>query len=147
MVTGQGKDKDDRVERLVEKADAIIDRLIQKELFRDAAALQDDLSRLHLDDSLAVLQANTRYYQAFSNKDLERMSALWLRGVSVQCVHPGLAPLTGYNDIMAMFRVMFQSQDKVFRSTTVRPANVSVTVRASSAHVLCTEEVLGPVGA
>eukprot|EP00292_Cryptomonas_paramecium_P019086 CAMPEP_0113717320 /NCGR_PEP_ID=MMETSP0038_2-20120614/34443_1 /TAXON_ID=2898 /ORGANISM="Cryptomonas paramecium" /LENGTH=118 /DNA_ID=CAMNT_0000645067 /DNA_START=402 /DNA_END=755 /DNA_ORIENTATION=+ /assembly_acc=CAM_ASM_000170 len=118
MVTGQGKDKDDRVERLVE----------EDKVFRDAAALQDDLSRLHLDDSLAVLQANTRYYQAFSNKDLERMSALWLRGVSVQCVHPGLAPLTGYNDIMAMFRVMFQSQDKVFRSTTVRPANVSVTV-------------------
>jgi hypothetical protein len=58
-----------------------------------------------------------------------------------QCIHPGSKPVIGYDNIMNMWISMFTANDSAFQITKIKPANVRVHVRGTSAYVMCTEEV------
>jgi hypothetical protein len=54
----------------------------------------------------AVLGANQVFYDAFNARDIDAMEALWSRGSAVACIHPGWAPLTGRDAVLAAFRAI-----------------------------------------
>jgi len=129
---------------LVEKLESSLDFAVQQERYQEASALRDELSRMHMDDTSAVLKTNSDFYDAFSSKNLELMRRVWHNSPHVECIHPGAKPLLGYEDIVNMWKNMFQARDKVFKSTVIVPSNVKVYVRGTSAFVTCTEEVSAP---
>src|SRR5688572_19635668 len=55
-------------------------------------------------DGLAIRQANAAFYEAFERLDLDAMSSLWARTVTVTCVHPGWDMVSGYEAVMQSWR-------------------------------------------
>uniref|UniRef100_A0A7S4MBM1 SnoaL-like domain-containing protein n=1 Tax=Odontella aurita TaxID=265563 RepID=A0A7S4MBM1_9STRA len=108
-----------------------------------AQAKRDELSREYLDDCGAVLQANLRFYRAFSAKDYGEMSKLWLHDASVLCVHPSHAPLVGASAVLGSWRRMFDTGEgaPAFRRNVVEPSRVRLSMRGSTAILTCDEEV------
>ena len=135
------------VERLLERLETGIESAASQERFKEASALRDEISRMHMDDSSAVLKVNSDFYRAFSTKNITLMGTVWHNSPHVQCIHPGAKPLVGYDNIVSMWSNMFQARDQVFKGTDITPSDVRVHVRGTSAFVTCTEEVIAPSGA
>lgn len=53
-----------------------------------------------MSEEAAVLFANDAFYNAFTTRDLDALKALWSRDAPVVCIHPGWAPLSGYEEVM-----------------------------------------------
>jgi len=132
------------IEKWVEKLETSLESAVKNERYSEASTLRDELSRMHMDDTSAVLKTNSDFYSAFSSKNIELMGNVWHNSPHVQCIHPGAKPLLGYDNIVNMWRNMFQARDKAFKSTAITPSNVKVHVRGTSAFVTCTEEVSSP---
>lgn len=45
-------------------------------------------------------EAESSFYSAFENLDLDLMQATWHRGLEIYCVHPGGPALTGYEQVL-----------------------------------------------
>ena len=135
------------VERLLERLETGIESAASQERFKEASALRDEISRMHMDDNSAVLKVNSDFYRAFSTKNITLMGTVWHNSPYVQCIHPGAKPLVGYDNIVSMWSNMFQARDQVFKGTDITPSDVRVHVRGTSAFVTCTEEVIAPSGA
>jgi len=101
------------------------------------------LRKLHVDDSSSVLRANSDFYKAFTSKNITLMKGVWQDSDTVQCVQPGSRPVVGYKNVLEMWSNMFTSKDHAFSTTQIKPSNVRVHVRGTSAFVMCTEEVSG----
>ena len=129
------------IERMVEKLESSLESAIKLEIYEDATTISSELSRMHIDETAAVLQCNSQFYKAFSTKDVELMGKIWLDDPQVQCIHPGCKPLVGYMDILAMWGNIFDAKDRVFKSTDIRPDSIKVHVRGTSAWVMCNEHV------
>ncbi|MBS2536515.1 nuclear transport factor 2 family protein [Catenulispora sp. NF23] len=57
----------------------------------------------------AITEANEEFYAAAEAGDLDRLGAIWLAGpfeASVQCVHPGWAPVFGREDVLRSWAVV-----------------------------------------
>ncbi|GAA1998987.1 nuclear transport factor 2 family protein [Catenulispora subtropica] len=60
-------------------------------------------------DIEAITEANEEFYAAAEAGDLDRLGAVWLSGpfeASVQCVHPGWAPVFGREDVLRSWAVV-----------------------------------------
>jgi len=60
-------------------------------------------------DIQAITEANEEFYAAAEAGDLDRLGAIWLSGpfeASVQCVHPGWAPVFGREDVLRSWAVV-----------------------------------------
>jgi hypothetical protein len=60
-------------------------------------------------DIAAITEANEEFYNAAEAGDLDRLGAIWLSGpfeASVQCVHPGWAPVSGREDVLRSWAVV-----------------------------------------
>jgi ketosteroid isomerase-like protein len=60
-------------------------------------------------DIEAITEANEEFYAAAEAGDLDRLGAIWLSGpfeASVQCVHPGWAPVFGREDVLRSWAVV-----------------------------------------
>lgn len=57
-------------------------------------------------DRDAILFANEAFYRAFADRDLAAMEELWARDAPVLCIHPGWAPLTERDAVMASWRAI-----------------------------------------
>ena len=95
------------VERLLERLETGIESAASQERFKEASALRDEISRMHMDDSSAVLKVNSDFYRAFSTKNITLMGTVWHNSPYVQCIHPGAKPLVGYDNIVSMWSNMF----------------------------------------
>jgi len=135
------------VERALERLETGIESAASQERFKEASALRDEISRMHMDDTSYVLKVNSDFYKAFSTKNISLMGSVWHNNPHVQCIHPGAKPLVGYHNIVSMWSNMFQARDQVFKATDITPSDVRVHVRGTSAFVTCTEQVLAPSGA
>jgi ketosteroid isomerase-like protein len=85
-----------------------------------------------------VLDANQAFYQAFQNKDMTAMSAVWSQGTSSLCVHPGRQVLKGWEDIRAGW-------EKIFRVTKSLEIELQITateVQENMAYVVLVEKVI-----
>jgi len=89
-----------------------------------------------------VLAANRRFYEAFENRDLDAMSALWERSDRATCTHPGWTTLRGWGKVAASFFALFSgSQTLQFVLT-----QESGEVQGDVAWVSVDENLLGDQG-
>jgi len=126
-----------------------LSKAIQKADFEDASELRKTMDSLHIDDCGFVLQANSAFYKAFSDKDYEAMKAIWMDENSAQCVHPSTPPIMGFANIMRSWKKMFQSADKNndksgFHLNTIEPTSIRLSVKGATAWLTCDEEVFVP---
>jgi len=131
-------------ERKVSRLETKLSRSISCGDFSAAAATRDEMDRMHIDDCGYVLQANSLFYKALSEKDLETMTSLWLQSDCVQCIHPSHKPLVGYKSVMDSWKAMFDSKDRAFQVNTMEPSNVRLSVKGCTAWLTCDEEVYAP---
>ena len=57
----------------------------------------------------AIRDANEEFYNAAESGDLDRLGAIWVSGAyedTVQCVHPGWAPVFGRDDVLRSWAVV-----------------------------------------
>jgi ketosteroid isomerase-like protein len=84
---------------------------IRSEQFSDAARLRDIIASLQLDEEVAILSANTKFYTSFSDCDKHAMGELWADDDSICCMHPGFPPLRGKDQVMDSWEQIFTSQE------------------------------------
>lgn len=85
----------------------------------------------------AVLAANERFYLAFASLDIKEMESVWLTAASVQCIHPGWGPLSGWSDVR-------DSWVRIFNNTSAMsftPHVLHVAVQGDLAWLVCIEEI------
>jgi ketosteroid isomerase-like protein len=58
------------------------------------------------DVRLAVEEANSAFYAAFTSGSLSMMSATWGRGDHVQCIHPAAGCIAGRDDVLQSWRLV-----------------------------------------
>ena len=100
-----------------------------------------DESGMDKSDGAAVMSANTAYYAAFENADIDAMAALWLDGESgrdVLCVYPGWPPLRGRSRVMRSWSVIMANTPYIQFVIT----DVEVDVAGEVAVLSCSENVL-----
>ncbi len=106
-----------------------------------AQSKKDELNKMHIDDCCSVLQANSAFYRAFSNKDYEAMENLWLPDASALCIHPSSQALIGAKNVLNSFKEMFSGGNDAFQKNKMEPSNLRIAVKGTTAIVTCDEEV------
>ena len=84
-----------------------------------------------------VLLANDAFCAAFAGRDDEAMDALWARGASVACVHPGWPPLVGRDAVMASWRGILRGPG----APNIACTDATCHVFGESAFVVCIERL------
>ena len=87
----------------------LLDVAIREEDFAEAARLRDRLKDLKGNSAAGVADANERFYQAFRTSDLAGMRDVWGEGQHVQCLHPGAACISGSEQVMSSWEIVFGS--------------------------------------
>jgi ketosteroid isomerase-like protein len=85
----------------------------------------------------AVLATNERFYRAFESLDIKQMESVWLTSASVQCIHPGWGPLSGWSDVR-------DGWVRIFNNTSAMaftPHILHVSVQGDLAWLVCIEEI------
>jgi len=131
------------------KLESKLAQAIQKGDFQLASQTRQLLDRLHIDDCGNVLQINSAFYQAFTEKNFEKMKVLWLDNDTVQCMHPANPPVAGYLTVLETWKQMFKAAENEFdptgfRINTVKPTNIRLSVKGATAWITCDEEVYIP---
>ena len=87
-------------------------------------------------DKDGILAANAAFYQAFAEADLLAMDQLVAREHSVAIIHPGWPAVSGREQVMETWRLIFAggAQD-------VRPVNPEVFAYGEAARVVVYEKV------
>jgi len=129
------------IEEMVHDVESSMYNAASEGNFDEAQSKKQELNRMHMDDSSFVLEANWRFYKAFSEKDYDAMEALWLHDASALCIHPSHAPLLGANDVLKSFSQMFASGNKNFQRNKMEPTNIRLSVKGTTAIITCDEEV------
>jgi ketosteroid isomerase-like protein len=85
-----------------------------------------------------VEAANTAFYDAFEQRDFDRMSDCWEHSPRVVCTHPGWSTLHGWSSVSASwFALVTNAQRLQFILT-----NTVVSVEGDAAWVNCDENIL-----
>jgi hypothetical protein len=130
-----------KLEEQVSQMEEDLYSAVKAQDFTTASQRQGEISQLHVDDCGLVLQVNSAFYKAFSNKDIADMERIWLKDRSCICIHPSFKPLSGVRDIMHTWKRMFESSVGSFQRTWIDPCDIQLTVKATTAVVTCEEQV------
>lgn len=90
------------------------------------------------EDEKAVAEANHAFYEAFENRDLGAMSAVWEQSERATCTHPGWPTLRGWGQILASFGSLFEKTTFIQFFLT----DQQVHVQGDVAWVIVEENVL-----
>ncbi|XP_058109336.1 uncharacterized protein LOC131252682 isoform X2 [Magnolia sinica] len=116
-----------------------LQRAIEEENYARAAKIRDSLRILHEDSKASILAANARFYNAFKNGDLAAMHAIWAKGDSVFCVHPGAGGISGYDLVMGSWELVLGADYEFPIHIDLK--NVEVHVKGDIGYVTCMEVV------
>ena len=130
-----------QLEEQLSEAEEQLYKAVKAQDYDAAAKKSAEISQTHVDDCGLVLQANSAFYRAFSEKEIREMDRLWLKDRSCICIHPSFKPLTGVNDIMSTWKRMFESSAGSFQRTWIDPCEIQLSVKATTAVVTCVEDV------
>ncbi len=86
-----------------------------------------------MDESDAVLAANTAFYDAFASGDMAAMESAWSKADDLTCIHPGWQALVDRRAVMESWRPILVNPPKV------RCVGPRAFVNATSAYVICYE--------
>lgn len=94
-----------------------------------------------MSDHQAILFSNEAFYQAFAERDMDAMDAIWADDDAVACIHPGWQPLEGREAVLESWRAILSNADSP-PSSAARPAPTcaarwpsSFATRTSSASI------------
>ena len=88
-------------------------------------------------DVEAVVEANLRFYQAFSTLDIAEMEKVWENSDRVLCIHPGWNLLVGWGPVM-------KSWEGIFSNSTLMHFNITdaeAKVEGNCGWVSCVENI------
>ena len=94
-----------------------------------------------MDDVEAVEAANTEYYAAFENGDLDLMHKVWADGEfaeGVACVHPGWSMLRGREEVLRSWALIMANTAYIQFVLT----DVNVKIYGDTAVLTCEENIL-----
>jgi ketosteroid isomerase-like protein len=106
-----------------------------------AQQFRDDISQLHLDDCGSVLQVNSAFYRAFSEKDAKAMESIWWHDGSVQCIHPSHLPIVGATSILESYQSLFETLSASQQKHWIEPTQLRLVVKGCTAIVTCDEHI------
>ena len=86
-----------------------------------------------------VLAANAAFYQAFADRDVPAMAALWASEAPVACIHPAWTVLTGRADVLKSWEGILTNPD----APSIEVRDPVVQRHGDVAIVLCREIVQG----
>jgi ketosteroid isomerase-like protein len=86
----------------------------------------------------ALLQANTAFYEAFAQRDVERLCSLWARDAEIACIHPGWPAVHGRPAVLESWRSIFGGNPPEIAVTDAR-----AYVYGETGFVICTELLPG----
>src|SRR5437867_1049067 len=84
-----------------------------------------------------VLQVNRRFYRAMADLDLAAMNHIWLNEDWVRCVHPGWAPLEGWEAVHESWQRIFENTENLH----VTIGRIFARIEGEMAWVFCVERV------
>lgn len=92
---------------------------------------------VNTEDQQRVAEANAAFYEALTNRDLAAMERLWFPADWVECVHPGMGPLRGWEAVHESWAMLFASTGSLMVAAT----NVQVRLVGDVAWVGCEERI------
>ena len=69
-------------------------------------------------DQQSVAGANSLFYEALTNRDLGLMERLWFPAEWVECVHPGMGPIRGWDAVRESWGVLFAAAGSLMVAAT-----------------------------
>jgi len=90
-----------------------------------------------MENQEGVVAANESFYKAFNARDLDAMKKVWGSNEKVTCVHPGWAPLNGFEPIIESWQGIFKNSGNM----DIQITDVSVTTSEDLAWVSCVEKL------
>jgi len=97
--------------------------------------LQTAISDAKMAAELGVRRTQVKFYEAFSNRDVDSMRELWSETSEVRCIHPGMESLEGLESIMESWAAIFQGE-----AFTISPSRVKIDILGQTALCSCIEE-------
>jgi ketosteroid isomerase-like protein len=88
-------------------------------------------------DQQSVADANATFYEALTNRDLSGMERLWFPADWVECVHPGMGPIRGWEAVRESWAVLFATAGSLMVAAT----DVQVRLVGDVAWVGCDERI------
>lgn len=85
----------------------------------------------------AVLEANTRFYQAFESLDIRRMDPIWVKEPYIRCIHPGWSVRSGWQAVRDSWVLIFNHT----RGIRFRVTDTQVHLGGELAWVVCIERI------
>ena len=87
----------------------------------------------------AAMAANEAFYDAFNQKDIDAMAAVWAESDDVSCVHPGWNLLLGREAVLESWRNILTNPAQ----PRIVMGGASVKLRGAVAIIICRELVGG----
>jgi len=84
-----------------------------------------------------VLKANSRFYQALRDGDMDSMRNVWINDPKAKCVHPGWPMLYGWEAIKESWKNIFQAG----APARIEISDERVYVSGELAWVICVEKI------
>jgi ketosteroid isomerase-like protein len=134
--------KEQQLDDQVSELESELYAAVESQDYALASKKKEEIGKLHMDDCGAVLQVNSAFYRAFSEKDYEAMEKIWLKDGSALCIHPSHPPLVGANAVLKSWSKMFDSSaNGNFQRNWMDPDNIRLTVKGATAIITCDEQV------
>ncbi|XP_019430750.1 PREDICTED: F-box protein SKIP8 [Lupinus angustifolius] len=111
---------------------------ITDENYAKAAEIRDTLKTLQKDSKTTVFGVNSRFYDSFRNGDLAAMQAMWAKRDEVCCVHPGLKGISGYEDVIESWNIVWANYEFPLE---IKLEDIKVHARGDMGYVTCMEFV------
>ena len=92
---------------------------------------------VNTDDQQRVAEANSAFYEALTNRDLGAMARLWFPADWVECIHPGMAALRGWDAVHESWAVLFAAAANLMVAAT----SVHIRLIGDVAWVGCEERI------
>lgn len=89
-----------------------------------------------------VLKANSRFYKALGEGNLNSMTEIWLNEPKAKCVHPGWPMLYGWEAIKESWKNIFEAGGPAH----IDISDVRIHISGELAWVICIERVSQRVG-
>jgi ketosteroid isomerase-like protein len=85
----------------------------------------------------AVAERNEAFYVALTQRDLSAMEQLWFPADWVECVHPGMSSIRGWDAVRESWAMLFGTEGTLL----VAPTDVQVRLIGDVAWVSCAERI------
>jgi hypothetical protein len=99
--------------------------------------LQSQIDMAQTSGEFGVRKAQVEFYQAFSSQNLSAMEGLWASDNDAQCIHPGMASLSGRKAILGSWAILFKGSE----AFDIVPTDTTMDICGSTAICRCVEHV------